>query len=187
MVTCSDGSSQAYSYLTVPETNTVTGISSTSTAVGKNTLTSFEVYAPMIEIRWQSSDRSAHTPTNTGSRSTSPPAQNSSSGSSGLSTGAKAAIGVVVPVAVIAILVGIFFFWRRKIKKLENNNNDWPAPGPSSAASFAQTSAHPQTETRSYYKSTDNRGRYMNPPGELDAAPAAQELEGSKTDRPGNG
>lgn len=38
--------------------------------------------------------------------------QDSSSG--GLSNGAKAAIGVVVPVVVIGLLIGIFFWWRKR-------------------------------------------------------------------------
>jgi len=34
--------------------------------------------------------------------------------SSGISTGAKAAIGVAIPLAVIAVLAGVFLFWRRR-------------------------------------------------------------------------
>ena len=37
-----------------------------------------------------------------------------SSGSGGLSTGAKAAIGVVIPVVVLGALAGFFFWWRRR-------------------------------------------------------------------------
>jgi hypothetical protein len=37
-----------------------------------------------------------------------------SSSGSGISTGAKVAIGVVIPVAIIALLIGVFFFFRRR-------------------------------------------------------------------------
>lgn len=136
------------------------------------------------KCQWQSSDRSTPTPTasETGPSSNNAPS-NSSSGSGGLSTGAKAAIGVVVPVAVIALLLGIFFFWRRKIRKLKEN--DWPEP--STNSSFRHSAAQPPTETSTYYKHVDDKGRYMSPPRELDASPVPQELEGSKTETANNG
>lgn len=48
---------------------------------------------------------------------------NSSSG--GLSTGAKAAIGVVVPIVVLGLLVGLFFWWRkrRQYKRVQVQSN----------------------------------------------------------------
>ena len=52
VVTCSDGSSQGYSYLTIPATATATGISSSASRVGEFALSSFGAVAPMIEIRW---------------------------------------------------------------------------------------------------------------------------------------
>ena len=141
-------------------------------------------------MQWQSSDRSAPTPTKTSTNKSSHSATSQpKSTSGGLSTGAKAAIGVVVPVAVIAILVGIFFFWRRKIRKL--NDNSWPEPPPSSdvrhsGAQSLTTNQSPPMEARTYYKNIDDRGSYSSPPRELDASPRPLELEGSKIDRAGN-
>ena len=188
VITCSEGSSQGYTYLTIPMTETKTGISSSASRVGEFAISSFEVLAPMIEIRWQSSDLPTSTPTHTQAKSTSSHSAAPSSGS-GLSTGAKAAIGVVVPVAAIAILAGIFFFWRRKIRKLDSN--DWPASSTTASGrqSGIQQSSGQQLpmETRSYYKTTDNRGSYVNSPRELDASPRPQELEGNKMERTANG
>ena len=175
VITCSEGSSQGYTYLSLPVTETTTGVSSSASRVGVYAITSFEVLAPMIEIRWQSSDL----PTTS---------SNSASSDSGLSTGAKAAIGVVIPVAVIAILVGIFFFWRRKIRKL--GPSTWPASSTTSAGqSGVQQSSGQQLpmEMPSYYKTRDNRGSYMSSPIELDGSPRPQELEGSKLKGTDNG
>jgi uncharacterized protein HemX len=89
---------------------------STDTDTGLATISSVSILAPMVEIRWQSSDRPASTSaTPTVSPSTSPPA--STHGPSGLSTGAKAAIGVVVPVVVIgiaAVLYGVLVVKRKR-------------------------------------------------------------------------
>lgn len=99
VATCSDGQRGFATDLRVPYTITETSTSTlTSTAeslvVSTTLLGTYEVYAPLIDIRWQASDKPA----------------------SGLSTGGKAAIGVVVPVAVVAMVVGAFFLWRKRRK-----------------------------------------------------------------------
>ena len=82
----------------------------------------YQILAPLIEVRWQSSDREAvtsatATPTPTSTSSNTPnqtSLQSSPSADSALSVGAKAAIGVAIPVAVLAALIGGFFIWRRR-------------------------------------------------------------------------
>lgn len=99
------------------------------------------VFADIIQVRWQSTDTeilqllTATTSSSTNSPSTSPTASlprsttaamstlpsspsTSPNGNhiveNGLSTGVKIAIGVAVPVAFMALLLGAFFFWRKK-------------------------------------------------------------------------
>ncbi|KAI4174105.1 MAG: hypothetical protein LQ343_002551 [Gyalolechia ehrenbergii] len=77
------------------------------------------------------------------------PAQEDSNGSSGLSTGATIAIGVVIPVVVLALAVAAFFLWwrRRKAKTAVAPNEkgpeysevmtqDSPSPGPAVGESY---------------------------------------------------
>ncbi|KAH3906903.1 hypothetical protein HBI56_064530 [Parastagonospora nodorum] len=93
------------------------------------------VHGDGIPIYWQSSDAevlsraaamtptsdpgSVASPSNASAYSSSAPtssgiAQTGSSPSAGLSTGAKAGIGAGVPIAVIALLMMGFFFWKRR-------------------------------------------------------------------------
>lgn len=64
-------------------------------------------YAQMLRLRYQESDLTQPLP---------------GGGSSGLSTGSKAAIGVVVPIVVISLVLGVLFFWRRR--KQQKNKQD---------------------------------------------------------------
>jgi hypothetical protein len=56
------------------------------------------------------------------------PSAKSASSSSGLSTGAKIAIGVVIPVVFIMLLLGLFFFFRRRRRRQDTTANQltWP-------------------------------------------------------------
>lgn len=200
VVTCSNGYSQGYSYLTIPATETVSGMSSSSSRVGEYDLSSFVVYNPMVEIRWQSTDRSepiaeqtasskkTHTPSRTGSNT---PSKSTlvSSQSAGLSTGTKAAIGVVVPVAVIAVLGGIFFFWRRKIRKLKSS--EWPNPPTNSndqGLDGSNQNEHRPAEMRANERPDGDRGVYAaSLPRELEGSLRPHELEGSKISPQSNG
>jgi len=66
----------------------------------------------------QTSGSDTSTPSNTSvpqsSSSSQVPTGTSAPGNSGLSTGAKAAIGIVIPLVVLAIFGAFFFWWRRK-------------------------------------------------------------------------
>lgn len=62
-----------------------------------------------------SSSSSSSASQSSGGTSTSNPPQNTDTGDSGgLSTGAKVAIGVVIPLVALAALLGAFFWWRRR-------------------------------------------------------------------------
>ena len=80
------------------------------------TYTEYTVLASMIDIRWQSNDRPV-----TGSAAPEDPKKQTANShpqnSSSLSTGTKAAIGVVVPITVLMILFGMAFFFRRRMKR----------------------------------------------------------------------
>lgn len=74
----------------------------------------------MIEIRWQRSDRSAGTAhhTSESSETSTPQASVANPPSTlGLSTGTKAAIGVVIPVTIIAAFFAALIFWRQYRKR----------------------------------------------------------------------
>jgi hypothetical protein len=83
------------------------------------TISTVSIYAPLIQINWQASDRPANT---TARKTTTSMTSGTSSGSvslsphpsSGLSTRDKIAIGVVIPVVVISILLFLLFFFRNK-------------------------------------------------------------------------
>lgn len=68
----------------------------------------------------------AQTTSSTSSSSTSSSSPTSTP-SSGLSTGAKAAIGVSIPLAVLAILVGVFLWWRRRSQRYNAVGTGQPA------------------------------------------------------------
>lgn len=141
------------------------------------TYASLSVVAPMIEIRWKSSDRVTAAQTHAAATaSSSSPAGISATTpepahSGGLSTGAKVAIGVVVPVVVIATLIAIFFFWRRKIRALRTD--EWPQSAPSAAASSDRG-----VEMREY-RNSPNQPKPEARPQELEAMLPVQEMEGS--------
>lgn len=107
---CSSGTATAGS-LTLPTTTTATvqqvGVVSTY-------VTAMTHFAPMFEIRWQSSDLpSSSTEDQTPSLSSSATANPSP----GLSTGAKAGIGTAVPLAVLAMIAAALLLWRRRRTK----------------------------------------------------------------------
>jgi len=117
VATCSRGASVSASDLVMPYT--ITGLASSASYNGA-VIGQYQVLAPLIDIRWQSSDR-----TGSSSDAASPAAGTQtglggdalrSSGNSGLSTGAKAAIGVAIPVVLIAMMAGAFFLWRKRRK-----------------------------------------------------------------------
>ncbi|KAI1088927.1 hypothetical protein F5B19DRAFT_402161 [Rostrohypoxylon terebratum] len=79
----------------------------TSTTTGGGTLNAFGV-----AIRWHASDLA--TETTSVSRLAGPTIISVSQGSGGLSSGAKAGLGVGVAIAGILVLVGAFLLWRRR-------------------------------------------------------------------------
>ena len=118
VVTCQSGSSNGLTDLAIPTTISV----SESTYA----ITTYEIYAPMIEIRWQSSDL----PANNTSASTMPTSSKISTATAapGLSTGGEVAIGVVIPLVVLtAIALGIFIWRRRRSRTRPKPDFDAPA------------------------------------------------------------
>ena len=103
--------------------------------------------------------------------STSSASSNPSSGG-GLSTGASAGIGVGAAVAVLAILAAVFFFWRsRKLKRQQNDA--WIRPPPSAEISYksaAQTHAYSSPTTITTFG------------GEMEGSPTPVELKGSSSE-----
>ncbi|KAB5586246.1 hypothetical protein GE09DRAFT_58134 [Coniochaeta sp. 2T2.1] len=118
-VQCSAGTSNRFSYVTVPATVTATttstnGVRATDTVVLDNIL----VFAPLIQINWQSTDRT--TPSSTVGSASQPTVSSSTttttSNSSGLSKGAT--IGIAVGAAVLGlILIAVFTIWMRRRKQ----------------------------------------------------------------------
>ena len=99
---CTSGSSAA-------ETGRASG-QSTSSATRATTT---QPYAKELRLRYQQSDLTQlqqDDPTGN-------PSPDSTHGNKNLSTGAKAAIGTVVPVVVIGLVVGLFFFWRLRRRR----------------------------------------------------------------------
>ena len=104
VVTCQSGTSGNLEYVTVPTTTS-------NVAVSEYTL-----FAPLIQMNWQSTDRPSSSPTSTPTSSgtssalptaTSPP-------SSGLTPGAKTGIGVGVTLGALAVVALIFLYWKRR-------------------------------------------------------------------------
>ncbi|KAF2164814.1 hypothetical protein M409DRAFT_56188 [Zasmidium cellare ATCC 36951] len=114
--TCDRGTTQQFSYMTLPNGGTTVVQESTTNVV--NGMETFTVQAPLVEIRWRHRDlpataTSSEAPSNTASIApTSTP-----DSSSGLSTGATVAIAVVIPVVVIAAFAAAFFVRRNRKKK----------------------------------------------------------------------
>ena len=120
-VQCSRGTSNKFSYLTVPATVTATqaptatgGSRSTTVAVLEEVL----VYAPLIQINWQSTDRPSSTPlpgstTSATSQTATPTSSTATPRPSGLSQGAT--IGIAVAAAIVGlVLVGALIVWMRR-------------------------------------------------------------------------
>jgi hypothetical protein len=109
-----------YASLTIPTT-----LSSASITTEWESLTILE---EMIQLVWQESDRVAHNTANTQDVSPANEHNTSSTPTShphhGLSKSAKIAIGVVVPVVVIAAFVGALLYFRRlHQKRLDREKN----------------------------------------------------------------
>jgi hypothetical protein len=114
----------------------VTAASATTTSTQYYTNSGAGIWADVIQVRYKSSDIITATATSTNSASTSNPtgasstatsqsAQHTTKTKSGLSTGAKVAIGVVVPVVVLCALLFIGFFLYRRRRRLEQQK---PSP-----------------------------------------------------------
>ncbi|KAH8901964.1 hypothetical protein BR93DRAFT_973053 [Coniochaeta sp. PMI_546] len=120
-VQCSKGTSNKFSYVTVPATVTATvsptttgGSPSITVAVLQNVL----VFAPLIQINWQATDLLSTTPlpggaTTTTSQTSPPTSTAATPKSDGLSQGAV--IGIAVAAAIVGlILIAIFAIWMRR-------------------------------------------------------------------------
>ncbi len=107
VVSCQSGTSGAFNFLTIP------------TVVSTASISSFRLYAPLIQINWQASDlpstTSTVTTTSTSSASSTTPTGpiKSDEPKSNSSTGGKAGIGIGVAFLAIAILAAAFFLVRR--------------------------------------------------------------------------
>jgi hypothetical protein len=134
-VQCASGSSNKFSYVTVPQTvtatpeNTVTGAVVTPTVVA---ISQFLVYAPLFQLNFQSTDiTSSTTSASTGSgittsTLTTTPTQ---SPSSGLTTGAQAGIGVACGILGL-FLIGALAWWLRKRSRRSKVIPTLPPPHP---------------------------------------------------------
>lgn len=119
-VQCSQGTSNKFSYVTIPATITATATPTTTGGSPSRTVAVLQnviVYAPLIQINWQSTDR----PTSTlGSNSTttsqtgSPTPISSSQKSGGLSQGATIGIAVAAALVGLALVVALALWTRRR-------------------------------------------------------------------------
>jgi LPXTG-motif cell wall-anchored protein len=119
IVTCQSGTSAAFSYYTLPTTVSATVTSASKVSVTAATITAFNMYAPMIQINWQSSDLPTTSTSTSGTSSASSRTSQTSiaQASSKLSTGAEAGIGVGVALGVIAIGIISWVLYRRRRKQ----------------------------------------------------------------------
>jgi len=110
-------------------------------------ITTYQIYAPMIEIRWQSSDL----PANTTSSSAGPTSSHGSSGAhtptEGLSTGVKAAIGAAIAVVILAALAFGFRVHLQRRKRLRLGSEQDKLATPVVAHGYGGVDARP-TELR---------------------------------------
>jgi len=93
----------------------------------------------------------------------------------GLSTGAKAAIGVVIPLVAIAILVGAFFFIRRR-RRARDGPNELPAYGAGNEGAGADSKTLASAHSPAPPLATG--GGYAAVPQELQGTDQVVELPG---------
>lgn len=167
-----------------------TNVSTFTSTFSVGTLDAVNAFS--VQIRWQESDlitstaQSGSTSQTSGANSGSSPSlnngptstisgapavitsQNSSGRSGGLSTGAIIAIAVVIPIVVIAALVGLFFFMRRKKRAelpAEHSNHAVPVKEmPFNHNRHADVKEMPASELDSvpmYEAGSDNRSPIM--------------------------
>lgn len=170
--TCESGSTQQFSYATFPNGGTTVVQASTTNVV--NGMDSFTVQAPLVEIRWKSSDLPASATSETTPSSTASSISNSDS-SSGLSTGAIAAIAVVIPVVAIAALVGAFLLWRRRKKSPGKGQNLLELDGSEVDKSSPYTDKKPAGDRPPLQEMESNDARH-----EMGTEAATHELEGDR-------
>ncbi|KAK4544030.1 hypothetical protein LTR36_004528 [Oleoguttula mirabilis] len=140
----------------------------TTVSVSQSTypITIYEIYAPMIEIRWQSSAL----PVNGTSSSPTPTASSAThaAASAGLSTGVKVAIGVVIPMAVlIAVVLGIWF-QRSRSRMGAKPGSTAPIPLPESVPELRDNALHEMEEQRTAHE-MDSKGLVNSERHELPA------------------
>ncbi|CZR62645.1 uncharacterized protein PAC_12542 [Phialocephala subalpina] len=188
VLNCVSGTTGAFTVLTVPSAYTNTASSSSALA----TQLSFVLSAPLIEIRWQSSDRASSTSSSSSSTSTSVSGTGTGTGasatssssslplasstpSSGLSTGAKAGIGIGAALGALALLGALAFFIYRKRK------NAYAKAGQNSPGYL-----NPESATPVYELKDGNQGNYAA--SELPSGTQVAELPpGSRPPPPGYG
>lgn len=86
---------------------------------------SVQIWAPLVELVYQSSDLSLNAtvmvttaPSSLGSSVATPPYTDSDGGGSALSSGAKIGLGIGVAVAALGIAFDLIWFWRWRRKEL---------------------------------------------------------------------
>lgn len=114
---CSGGRTVDLDTLSIPYTTT----ESSSVA----TISTFSVYAPLLQLMYQSSDVSTTTtPSSSSIMPSSSGEETDSSGNLGLSKGASAGIGVGVGLGVVILAAAIFWFWRVRRKDMKMAASD---------------------------------------------------------------
>lgn len=113
---CSGGSTVDLATLSIPYTTT----ESSSVA----TISTFSVYAPLLQLMYQSSDVSTTTSSSSSITPISSGTETDSSGSRRLSTGASAGIGVGVGLGVVIVAGAAFWSWRMKRKNMKAAASD---------------------------------------------------------------
>ncbi|KAI8634263.1 hypothetical protein F5Y19DRAFT_412738 [Xylariaceae sp. FL1651] len=154
-VHCSSGTSNGFNYYGVPTTATATGGISTATEGTSTTVISVvTIYAPLFQLLYQSTDLPSVQPASTTSTAisssitsttTTIPAPSSSQlAEGGLSTGAKAGIGVGAGIAGLALLgAAVFFFFRRRREPAHVSEIMTPEPKPQFPQQFPQQGVQP--------------------------------------------
>ena len=122
--------------ITVPGPNTITFTYSNNYYSFESDVATGTLYAPLLQINWQATDKpvpltstptsSLSSPITANSKSISPqPTTLTPNPSSTLSTGAKVAIGVTIPVALLAITgaLGLWLLYRRRRGRTTTSNS----------------------------------------------------------------